>query len=70
MSYKIIIYKIFLNVLRITHHIVIVLLILKKGHVFITLNPKFVFEKTQTTCTSMSSIIKYGAIMSYFICIL
>ena len=67
MSYKIIIYKIFLNVLRITHDIVIMLLILKKCHIFTTLNPKFVFEKTQTAC---SSIIKYGAFMSYFIFIL
>jgi hypothetical protein len=67
MSYKIIIYKIFLNVLQIAHDIVIVLLILKKGHIFTTLNPKFVFEKTQTAC---SLIIKYSAFMSYFIFIL
>ena len=67
MPYKIIIYKIFLNVLRITHDIVIVLLILKKDHIFTTLNPKFVFEKTQIAC---SLIIKYSVFMLYFIFIL
>ena len=39
----------------------------EKVHVFITLNSKIVFEKTQITC---SLIMKSGAFMSYFIYIL
>ena len=39
----------------------------EKCHIFMTLHPKFVFEKTEIVC---SLIMKYGAFMSYFICIL
>jgi hypothetical protein len=39
----------------------------EKIHVFMTLNSKFVFEKTQTACCL---IMKFGAFMSYFIYIL
>ncbi len=39
----------------------------EKGHIFTTLIPKIVFEKTKTTC---SLIMKSIVFMSYFICIL
>ena len=39
----------------------------EKVHVFMTLNSKIVFKKTQTACCL---IMKSGAFMSYFIYIL
>ena len=47
--------------------IVIVLLTLKKCHVFTTLGPKIVYEITQTACYL---IMKSDVFMSYFIYIL
>ena len=48
MCYKIIFYKIFQNVLQIARDIIINhVTYFKKSHVFTTLNPKIVFEKTQ-----------------------
>ena len=39
----------------------------EKGHIFTTLSPKTVFDKTKTTC---SLIMKSTTFMVYFICIL
>ena len=39
----------------------------EKCHIFMTLSPKFVFEKIQIACFL---IMKSAAFMSYFICIL
>ena len=39
----------------------------EKGHIFMTLSPKIVFEKTKTAC---SLILKSATFMSYFIYIL
>ena len=39
----------------------------EKCHVFMTLNPKIVFEEIQKAC---SLLMKSGVFMSYFVCIL